>query len=101
MIQELTAQFLNLLQPLLATVSPPVYLAVLIGLVNSCVFYIGFGRGLARFVPYLVIGSAGAILGLAAGEQLPNTGPLLGEVSVVAVSVCAWSILFIARGMRL
>ena len=101
MIEEQTARFLNTLQPLLVFVSPPIYLATLIGIVNSSVFYIGFGRGLARFVPYLILGSGAAILGLMVGKQLPNAGPQLGDVSVIAVSVCTWSILFIARGLRL
>ncbi len=101
MVQEQTAHFLNMLQPLLATVPPPFYLAALIGLVNGCVFYIGFGRGLVRFAPYLLLGLVGAMVGLVVGQQLPNTGPLLGDVSIVAVSIGTWSILFIARGMRL
>lgn len=101
MIEEQTARFLDALHPILAIVPPPVYTAILIGIINSCLFYIGFGRGLARFVPYLILGSAGAILGLTLGKQLPNTGPMIGDVSVAAVCISTWTILFIARGMRL
>lgn len=101
MIEEYTVQFLDILRPALAAVPPPVYLGVLLGMVNSCVFYLLMGRGFRLFLPYLFLGSAAAGGAALVSGQLPETGPLLGDVSIVAVSILTWTILLIARSMRL
>jgi hypothetical protein len=100
-IDEQTLRLLDALQPVIAVVPPPVYFAVLLGIINSCVFYIVFGRGFKLFVPYVVLGSAAAVLGITVGKQLPETGPLMGDASIVAACISTWTILFIARSMHL
>ncbi len=101
MIEEQTTRFLGAIQPLLVTVPPTTYIATLIGIINTALFYIGFGRGARMFVPYLLIGSIAAVIGVTVGRQLPETGPLIGDASVAAGTVFTWTILFIARSLRL
>ena len=101
-IEEHTVRFLNVLVPGLSGVPPSYYVGALAGIINTCLFYLaGFGRGFKLFVPFLAVGTAGAIVGLTVGRQLPETGPQLGEVSVLATTVSTWTILFVARSLRL
>ena len=102
MIEEQTARFLDLLRPQMVNLPPSVYLAVLLGVINCSAFYLlGIGRGFRLFLPYLILGAAAAVAGALVGEQLPETGPLMGNVSVAAASVSTWTVLLIARSMRL
>ena len=101
MIEQYTVQFLNALEPTISRVPPPFYVGTLLGIINTCLFYLGFGRGLRLFSPYLALGAAGALVGLTVGRQLPDSGPTLGEVNVVATVAATWTILFIARSLRL
>ncbi len=102
MLEEQTARFLDLLRPAISLLPPTAYVGVLLGVINCAVFYLtGLGRGFRLFVPYLILGAAGAVAGAMVGRQLPETGPLLGDVSVVATCVSTWTILLIARSMRL
>jgi hypothetical protein len=100
-IEEQTVHLLDALRPIFALITPAVYVATLLGMINSCVFYLFLGRGLRLFLPYLAIGSAAAVLGMTVGRQLPESGPSIGDVSVVAASISAWTILFIARALHL
>ncbi len=100
-IEQYTAHLLNALEPTISRVPPPYYVGTLLGVVNTCLFYLGFGRGFKLFLPYLALGVAGALMGLTAGTQLPDSGPMLGEVNVVATVASTWTILFIARSLRL
>lgn len=100
MIEEQTARILDMARPALIAVPPTVYLAVLLGLINSAVFYLGLGRGPRLFAPYLILGAAGAVAGAMIGKQLPEAGPMIGDVSIIATSVAAWVVLLIARSMR-
>lgn len=100
MIEEQTARLLDLARPALAGVSPTVYVAALLGLINSALFYVGLGRGLRLYIPYLVLGAAGAVGGAMVGRQLPETGPMIGDVSIVIASAATWIVLLIARSMR-
>ncbi len=102
MIEEYTVRFLNAVVPALSEVPPSYYLGALIGIINTCLFYLaGFGRGFKLFVPFLAIGAAAAIVGLTVGRQLPESGPQLGEVSIPATTLSTWTILFVARSLRL
>lgn len=100
-VEQYTVLLLNALQPTLVGVPPIYYLGALIGIINGCVFYLRFGRGLKRFLPYLGLGAAGAIAGITVGEQMPETGLMLGDVNMAAASFGTWIILFIARSIRL
>jgi hypothetical protein len=100
-IEEYTVRFLKLLEPTLLRVPPAFYVGALLGIVNSTVFYIFLGRGLKLFIPYLVIGAGGAVLGVLVGMQLPDSGFALGEVNLVSTVVACWAILFVARSLRL
>ncbi len=100
MIEEQTARLLDMARPVLIALPPAVFVAVLLGLMNSAVFYVGLGRGLRLFVPYLILGAAGAAGGAMIGRQLPEGGPMIGDVSVVSTSVAAWVVLLIARSMH-
>ncbi len=101
MVEEYTLRLLNTLTPILSKVPPPYYVGTLVGIINTCVFYLRFGRGMKLFLPYLALGAAGALVGLTVGTQLPHSGPMLGEVNVAATSVATWGFLFIARSLRL
>ncbi|HEX2924391.1 MAG TPA: hypothetical protein VHS06_11980 [Chloroflexota bacterium] len=101
MIEEYTLRLLNTLTPAISRVPPPYYVGTLLGIINCCVFYLRFGRGLKLFLPYLIIGAAGALVGLTVGRQLPDSGPMLGEVNVIVTSLAAWICLFVARSLRL
>ena len=100
-MEEYTVRFLNAFSPLLSRVPAPYYIGALLGIINSCLFYLGFGRGFRRFVPYLAVGAAGALLGVTIGRQLPDTGPLIGDVNVIAACASCWAVLFVARSLRL
>lgn len=100
-IEEQTVRLLDFLLPTISLLSPPAFLGILIGLICGSAFYLIFGRGLGLFLPYLVLAVAGALVGVAVGTQIPEVGPMLGEVSVVAALASSWSFLFIARSMRL
>ncbi|MGE5618136.1 MAG: hypothetical protein ACM3US_02635 [Sphingomonadaceae bacterium] len=101
MIEEQTLRFLNTLTPIISKVPPPYYVGALLGIVNTCLFYLRFGRGLKLFLPYLVLGSGAALMGLTVGAHLPGSGPMLGDVNVVATTLATWVILFVARSLRL
>ncbi|MHB0868367.1 MAG: hypothetical protein ACYC66_14385 [Chloroflexota bacterium] len=101
MIEEQTIRFLNTLTPIITKVPPPYYVGTLLGVINTCLFYLRFGRGLRFFLPYLGLGSAAALVGLTIGRQLPDSGPMLGDVNVAATTVATWAFLFIARSLRL
>ncbi len=101
MVEEYTLRLLNSLTPVLSRVPPPYYVGTLVGIINTCLFYLRFGRGLKLFLPYLVLGAGAALVGLTVGKQLPNSGPMLGEVSIVATTFATWAFLFIARSLRL
>lgn len=102
MIEEQTIRFLDLLRPFISDLSPVIYLAVLLGIVNCAAFYlVGLGRGFRLFVPYLLLASAAAVGGAIVGEQLPDSGPLIGDVSIVAASASTWVVLLIARSLHL
>ncbi len=100
-MEEHTVRFLNAIMPTVSTASPVVYLGTLVGVINTCLFYFLFGRGLKLFLPYLILGAAGSVVGLTVGEQLPESGPMLGELHVVAATIATWAVLFIARSLRL
>ena len=72
----------------------------LLGIANSCVFFLLFGRGFRLFIPFLLLGTAAAIGGVVVAKQLPESGPMLGEVNILIASVATWLILFIARSLR-
>ena len=102
MIEEQTIRLLDLLRPAISDLSPIFYLAALLGIVNCSVFYLfGFGRGFKLFIPYLVLAAAAAVGGAVVGTQLPETGPLIGDVSIAAASISTWTVLLIARSLRL
>lgn len=101
MAEEYTVRFLTFVGPVLWKLPPAYYVGGLLGIINTCLFYLRFGRGLLLFFPYLVVGAAAAIVGLTVGQQLPATGPFLGEVNVAATVVTTWIALFIARSLRL
>lgn len=101
MVEEYTVRLLNALEPTVSRVPPPMYVGTLLGIVNTCLFYFRFGRGLRLFPPYLVLGSAAAIIGVTAGMQLPDSGPMLGDVNVAATIASTWLVLFVARSLRL
>ncbi len=98
--EEYTLRFLNSMEPLLCRIPPAYYVGGLLGIINSCLFYLRFGHGLMLFFPFLVVGCAGAILGLTVGTQLPEMGPSLGDVNLVATVAACWIALFIARSLR-
>lgn len=101
MIEEYTLRLLNALAPVTTGVPPPFYVGTLLGIINTCLFYLRFGRGLKLFLPYLALGAAAALVGLTVGRQLPDPGPMLGDVNVVATTVATWTFLFVARSLRL
>jgi hypothetical protein len=77
-------------------------MAVLLGIVNCAAFHLlGLGRGFKLFVPHLILAAAAAVGGAIVGEQLPDAGPLMGDVSVAASSASTWAILLIARSLHL
>ena len=100
-MEEYTVRFLNIVSPHLSRVPPPYYVGALLGIINSCLFYLGFGRGFWRFLPYLIVGAAGALLGVIIGRQIPDTGPMMGDVNVIAACASCWVVLFVARSLRL
>ncbi len=101
MIEDQTIRLLNSLSPFISKVPPPYYVGTLVGVINTCLFYLRFGRGLKLFLPYLAIGAAAALVGLTVGKQLPDSGPMLGDVNLVATTVATWTFLFVARSLRL
>ncbi len=101
MIEEYTLRLLNTLSPAMSRVPPSYYVGALVGIINCCLFYLRFGRGFKLFIPYLALGAAGAIVGLTVGKQLPDSGPMLGEVNIVVTSLAVWICLFVARSLRL
>ena len=101
MAEEYTIRLLNFMAPLLQKLPPAYYVGGLLGVINTCVFYLRFGKGLLLFFPYLVVGTAAAIVGLTVGKQLPTSGPFLGEVNVIITVATTWIALFIARSLRL
>ena len=101
MIDEYTVRFLNAIAPVLSGVSPSLYVGSLLGIINTCVFYLFLGRGLKLFPAFLAVGIAGALVGVAVGGQVSAWGPLLGEVHLVAASLSTWAFLFVARSLRL
>jgi len=98
--EEYTIRFLNSMEPLLCRIPPAYYVGGLLGIINSSLFYLRFGRGLMLFFPFLVVGCAGAIAGLTVGTQLPEMGPSLGDVNLASTVVASWIALFIARSLR-
>ena len=100
-LEEYTQRLLDLLAPLLYRFPPSHYVAILLGVMNTCIFYLRFGSGLLLFVPYLVIGSGASMLGVTVGQQMPSSWPTIGDVNVVAATVSTWIVLFIARSLRL
>lgn|GEM_PF-1541291 len=101
MIEDFTLRLLNSLTPAISKVPPPYYVGALLGIINSCLFYLRFGRGFRLFLPYVVLGAAAALVGLTVGRQLPDSGPMIGEVNVVVTSLATWVCLFVARSLRL
>ncbi|MCL4535142.1 MAG: hypothetical protein M1370_08305 [Bacteroidetes bacterium] len=101
MVEEYTLRLLNNLAPVFSRVPPPYYVGTLLGIINTCLFYLRFGKGLKLFLPYLALGAGAALVGLTVGRQLPDSGPMLGEVNVAATTIATWALLFIARSLRL
>ena len=101
MVEEYTVRLLNALEPTVSRVPPPMYVGTLLGIVNTCLFYLRFGRGLRLFLPYLALGSGAAVVGVTAGTQLPESGLMLGDVNVMPTIVSTWLVLFVARSLRL
>ncbi len=101
MIEEYTVRLLNTLMPFISRVPPPFYVGALLGIINTCLFYLRFGRGLKLFFPYLTLGAAAALVGLTVGKQMPASGPMLGDVNVAITTVSTWGFLFVARSLRL
>jgi hypothetical protein len=101
MIEDYTLRFLNSLTPFISRVPPPYYVGTLLGIINTCIFYLRFGKGVKLFIPYLALGAGAALVGLTVGTQLPDSGPMLGDVNVAATSFATWAFLFIARSLRL
>lgn len=101
MVEEYTLRLLNTLTPYISRVPPPYYVGTLLGIINTCLFYLRFGRGFKLFIPYLVLGAGAALVGLTVGRALPDSGPMLGEVNLVATTIATWAFLFIARSLRL
>ena len=58
-MEEYTVRFLNAVSPHLSRVPPPYYVGALLGIINSCLFYLGFGRSFRLFLPYLAWGRRG------------------------------------------
>jgi hypothetical protein len=56
---------------------------------------------LKLFIPFVMIGAAAAVIGVTVSRQLPESGPTIGEVDLVAASVATWVALLIARAFRL
>jgi len=101
MVEEYTIRLLDSMAPLLTRVPPAYYVGTLVGVINTCIFYVRFGRGLLLFLPYLLVGTAAAIVGLTVGRQLHDVGPFVGEVNVAATTISTWCCLFVARSLRL
>ncbi len=101
MIEEYTVRLLDTLRPVISSMAPATYVSVLLGVINACAFYLVISRRFRFFIPCLVLGALAAVGGTTVGSHLPETGPLIGEVSVVAASLSTWTILLIARSIRL
>jgi LysM repeat protein len=99
--ERYTEQFLRWIEPLISGASPFVFVGALVGVVNSCLFYLVLGRSLALFIPFMLIGAAAAVVGVTVSRQLPESGPMIGEVDLVVASVATWLTLLIARSFRL
>ncbi|MGI5837181.1 MAG: hypothetical protein ACOX87_11950 [Chloroflexota bacterium] len=100
-IEEYTIRFLTFIEPSLNRFPPSYYVGGLLGVINTCIFYLRFGRGLLLFFPFLVIGAAASIVGLTIGKQLPASGPFIGEINVATTVITTWFALFVARSLRL
>jgi hypothetical protein len=83
--------------------APWLLFSILAGLAAAAVFYLLLGRGLRSLPTYLLLGAAVAPLcQLASAELPPLPLPLVvGEVQTLVVVVGTWSLLSIARALRL
>jgi hypothetical protein len=94
---------IDLLLPLIRQAPPWLVLAALVGLTSAAAFYVIAGRGFRSLPTYLVLGLAIAPLCQVASSGLPSLpAPLMiGEVHLAFVALGTWSLLTIARLLRL
>ena len=94
---------IELLLPLLRQLPPWTVLAALVGLTSAAAFYVVAGRGFRSLPTYLVLGLLVAPLCQVVSAELPLLpAPLMiGEVHLAFVAVGTWSLLTIARLLRL
>lgn len=94
---------IDLLLPLIAQSPPWVVLSTLAGLIAAATFYVIAGRGFRSLPIYLLLGLLAAPACQLAGATLPVLPPplMIGEVHLAGVAVGVWSLLTIARLLRL
>lgn len=93
----------QVLGPVIGVVPPWVLLSLMLGLVSASAFYLVLGIGIRSLPTYLALGLLAGPLAQFAGSSFPLPAPPLsiGEVHLAVVAGGTWSLLAIARLLRL